>query len=121
MGLLLYDADCGFCTQVARRLPWLRLGVEIRSIQETDLAAYDVSAERALRELPYVGSDGAVSYGHRAVAEALGTGPAPVRLVGRVVGWRLLAPVFARLYRWVSEHRHRLPGGTATCSLDATR
>lgn len=115
--LLLYDADCGLCAQLAGLLPRLRLALDIRSIQVTDLAAYGVDEQRAEREMPLVRTDGTVTYGHRAWATALQTGPAPLRMVGRLVGSRLLDPVLSRVYRWVAVNRHRLPGGTPSCKL----
>ena len=116
--LMLYDADCGFCTRTALRVPSLGVDVDIAAIQETDLAAVGVDADRAVREMPFVGADGVVAYGHRAWAGVLLTGPAPVRWVGRALGSRASAPVASRLYRWIAEHRSSLPGGTATCALD---
>lgn len=116
-GLLLYDADCGFCTRTASYLPRLRLTAERAALQEVGLGALGVDAERAVREMPYVCPDGRVLYGHEAWAAALGTGPLPMRLLGRLLGSRLLRPVAARSYRWVSENRYRLPGGTAACAL----
>ena len=116
-GLLLYDADCGFCAATARRVPLLRLPVRIASIQETDLSAYGVDARRAETEMPFVAADGHVTYGHRAWAEALRSGGPLLRLVGALLGSRVVDPLASRTYRWVAEHRHRLPGGTAACEL----
>ena len=116
--LMLYDADCGFCTRTARRVPLLRVDVDIAAIQQTDLVAAGVDAGRAVREMPFVGADGVVAYGHRAWAGVLLTGPVPVRWVGRMLGSRAMAPVAGRVYRWVAEHRSSLPGGTPSCALD---
>ncbi|MFT4008787.1 MAG: DCC1-like thiol-disulfide oxidoreductase family protein [Nocardioidaceae bacterium] len=115
--LLLYDADCGFCTRAVSLAPRLRLTAEVAPIQATDLVALGIDPERAEREMPAV-ADGAVHYGHEAIAAGLLTGPAPVRLAGRIVGARPLRWLFGSLYRWVAAHRHSLPGGTATCQLD---
>lgn len=119
--LMLYDADCGFCARTARLVPLLRLEVEIASIQETDLAAHGVDADRAVREMPFVGADGRVSYGHRAWADVLRCGSAPLRLLGVLLGSRVLSPVAGRVYTWVAEHRSSLPGGTPSCALDDAR
>lgn len=116
-GLMLYDADCGFCTRTARRVPWLGVDVEIAAIQHTDLAAYGVDPGRAVEEMPYVDPGGRVSYGHLAWAGVLMTGPWPARLAGRALRSRAVAPVAARVYRWVATNRHRLPGGTPSCAL----
>ena len=117
-GLLLHDADCGFCMRTARQVPRLGLPIDQASIQEVDLAAHGVDAERAVREMPYIHPDGRVVYGHAAWAAALRTGRLPWRLVGRVITSRPIDPLAIRVYRWVSEHRHQLPGGTPACALD---
>ncbi len=116
-GLLLYDADCGFCTRSAALVPRLRVDVDIASMQSVDLAAYGVDALRAAREMPYVNERGEVTYGHVAWAEVLRTGPWPCRLAGRAMTSRVVNPVAARVYRWVSTHRHLLPGGAPSCAL----
>lgn len=117
MATMLYDADCGFCTRTAARVHWLGVKVDRASIQGSDLAALGVDADRAVREMPFVDDHGQVSYGHLAWAGILRTGPSPVRLLGLLLASRPLAPVAARVYRWVSEHRSRLPGGTPRCAL----
>lgn len=117
-GLLLYDADCGFCAATARRVPLLRLPVRVASIQETDLVVHGVDARRARVEMPFVDGDGRVHYGHRAYAAALRTGGPLLRLLGALLGSRLVSPVASRVYHWVAENRHRLPGGTPSCQLD---
>jgi len=115
--LLLFDADCGFCTRAAGMAPKLRLQVQVAAIQSVDLAALGVSAQRALVEMPFVRANGSVVYGHAAVSAALQTGPAPLRALGRLMVMRPLDSVCRRAYRWVAAHRHRLPGGTAACAL----
>ena len=116
---MLHDADCGFCTRAAALVPRLGVDVDDVAIQDSDLAAYGIDAERALREMPLVRADGTVLYGHHAWSGILLTGPGPMRLLGRL----LVAPgvdrVAARVYRWVSDNRERMPGGTPACSLDA--
>ena len=114
---LLYDADCAFCSRVAGYAARVRLRVTVAPIQVTDLGALGVSPTRAMRELPFVGTDGAVVYGHAAVAAALATGAAPLRLLARAIAFGPLDRVSARLYRWVAAHRHQLPGGSAACAV----
>ncbi len=118
--LLLYDADCGFCTRAVAWVPRLRLKVSVRAMQSVDLDGVGVSPSRAARELPLVRADGTVAYGHEAIAAALATGSLPLRLLGRL----LIAPgcsgLFSWFYRTVAAHRHELPGGTASCALPPT-
>ncbi len=119
--LMLYDADCGFCTRTAR---WvgrhLAVDVEIRPMQSLDLGAWGVDPERAAREMPFVDTSGRVSYGHRAWAGILRTGGPLLRPGGALLGSRALAPLAGAVYEWVATHRHRMPGGTPTCALSST-
>ena len=121
MATLLYDADCGFCTRSARLAARLPLRTEVRPLQSTDLVEAHVSPERAQAEIPFVAADGAVAYGHAAVAGALRTGPLPFRLIGRALVSRPVDPVAKATYRWIAGHRHQLPGGTAACAVAASR
>lgn len=114
---LLYDADCGFCTKAARLVPRLHLDVDVVALQTIDLASLNVSSERAVEEMPFVHPDGTVNYGHEAVAAALRTGPAPVHVLGLILGLPALTPIARPAYRWLARHRHRLPGGTAACAF----
>lgn len=114
--LLLYDMDCGFCTRAAG---WVRrsgLRTAVAGIQESDLAAYGIDPERAVREMPVVLPDGNLAWGHHGWAAALRTGPLPCRLVAAILEAGPLDALSGRGYRWVSEHRHRMPGGTAGCA-----
>ncbi len=120
-GLLLYDADCGFCTRVAGLAPRMGLAATVRAMQGVDLPGLGVDTERATRELPFVGADGAVVYGHRAVAAALLTGGRWWTSVGRLVGSRVADRPMAAVYRWVARHRGSLPGSTAACAVPEER
>jgi predicted DCC family thiol-disulfide oxidoreductase YuxK len=116
--VLLYDGDCGFCTKVAHLSQRGRLGVEIDALQNVDLARLAIDVERSRREVPLRYPDGHVVYGYRAIAGALATGNRLCRLAAVAMTWRRVAPLSERGYRWMAAHRHQLPGGTATCSLD---
>jgi predicted DCC family thiol-disulfide oxidoreductase YuxK len=116
-GLMLNDADCGFCMRTAALVPRLGVDVDASTIQAVDLRALGVDEGRAVVEMPYVHPDGHVDYGHRAFAAILRTGPLPWRVVGRVMTSRAVDPVARRAYHWVAANRSRLPGGTPACSL----
>lgn len=115
--LLLFDADCGFCTRVASLAPRLRLSTSVRAMQDVDLASLGVDPARAAQELPFVGADGAVLYGHHAVAGALLTGGVATRVLGRALGSALLERPAAAVYRWTARNRRSLPGGSPTCGI----
>jgi len=117
--LVLVDADCGFCQRAASWAPRLRLRTGVRAMQDVDLVSLGVDPRRATQELPFVGADGAVLYGHRAVAAALQTGDVAIRIVGRILGSALLERPASAAYRWTARNRGSLPGGTPACSVAA--
>jgi len=121
---LLYDADCGFCTQSAHWLRRRRLGAAIEPLQRADLAALGVDPVRARREIPFVSDDSGtprhttVSYGAEAVAWALLTGGPGWRLVGRLLLHPPLSWPARAVYVLVAANRHRLPGASESCRIE---
>ena len=119
--VLLYDADCGFCTASANWLRRRRLTVAVQPLQDADLAALGVDPDRAAREIPLVerGVHGSrVRYGHRAIAGALTTGSFPWNLAGWLLQHPPVCWLAAAVYALVARHRHRLPGGSQACRID---
>jgi predicted DCC family thiol-disulfide oxidoreductase YuxK len=113
---LLYDGDCAFCASSVR---WVaRLGLRVDTViawQHADLAALGLTEQQCEQALQLV-EGGRVSSGHTAVGRLLLRGGWWRRTVGLLL---LLPPTswFARsAYRWVAAQRHRLPGGTPSCS-----
>lgn len=117
-GAIYTDADCGFCQRSALWVPRIGVRARVLRLQDEDLVGAGIDPDRALLEMAWRGDDGEVLYGHRAWAAALGTGPAPWRLVGRVLGSHPVAPLASRFYRWVADNRYRLPGGSPACRID---
>lgn len=127
---LVYDGDCGLCTRLAGVARRVTRGVEVLPWQQADLAALGLTAAECVEAVRFVergGPDGEVGTagprrwrryaGAPAIAAALRTGGPLSRLVGGLLtapGLRRLADV---AYRFVARHRHRLPGGTATCAM----
>jgi predicted DCC family thiol-disulfide oxidoreductase YuxK len=114
----VYDGDCAFCstcaTFIERRIP---TRATVVPWQFADLDALGLSQEQAEAAVQWVGADGTVASGPDAIALLL-------RDAGRL--WQVpgtalqLPPVRLAAwpaYRWVANHRHLLPGGTAACSL----
>jgi predicted DCC family thiol-disulfide oxidoreductase YuxK len=114
--VLLFDADCGFCTRSAAWLGRIGLAARIEPLQGADLPALGVDATRAAREIPFVSADG-VSYGAEAIGRALATGSAPWQVLGALLAHPPLLWPARWVYRLVAAHRHRLPGGRAACRL----
>ena len=95
-GLMLNDADCGFCMRTAALVPRLGVDVDASTVQTADLDALGVDPDRAVVEMPYVHPDGRVDYGHRAFAAILRTGPLPWRVVRRLMTTPPVDPVARR-------------------------
>lgn len=119
--MVLHDADCGFCARCARLITRLGARVTVGALQIEDLVALGVDPERAIREMPVVHPDGRISWGHEAWADILRAGPLPLRLAGRLLGSRVMRRPGARVYRWIAEHRHAMPGGSGACALPPAR
>lgn len=114
----VYDGDCAFCTSCAafieRRVP---THAAVVPWQFADLDALGLTVAQVESAVQWVGTDGTVASGPDAIALLL-------RDAGRL--WRLpgtalqIPPVRLAAwpaYRWVADHRHLLPGGTAACAL----
>jgi predicted DCC family thiol-disulfide oxidoreductase YuxK len=120
--LLVYDGDCGFCTSSVRFIErHVKPRCTVTAWQRTDLDALGVTERRAQYEALWVTPAGTVHGGHRAVAKALLS-------AGR--GWRILGALLLTppvrwlahgVYRLIADNRHRMPGGTAACSLAGER
>jgi predicted DCC family thiol-disulfide oxidoreductase YuxK len=116
--MLIFDGDCAFCTRSATWLERrLRSDVIVLPWQRADLAGLSVSAERARREVLWVGPAGAVSGGASAVAAALKyCGAAGLRAAGLALSASPLRWVAPAAYRLAARNRYRLPGGTSACA-----
>jgi len=118
-GLLIYDADCGFCQwSLAKGRQILPVMPHTEAFQHTDLNSYGITVAQATAALQFVPARGPVAAGHLAVAGLLMGQPA---LHWRFAGALLTIPpiswVAALIYRWVAAHRHLLPGATAACAV----
>ncbi|MDO5067220.1 MAG: DUF393 domain-containing protein [Propionibacteriaceae bacterium] len=118
-GVILYDADCGFCSlsiQVAAGRA-MRTRLQPVMVQRADLARLGLELEPCLERL-HVVDQGAVHVGSDAIAAILLTSRFPWPLLGRLLRCPGLRPLAQRGYDIVARNRHRLPGGTRMCRLD---
>lgn len=117
--MLIYDADCGFCS---RSVGWARrLGAtcEFRPSYSVDLESLGLTSAEIDAAAWFVDAQGRLHRGHEAIARALETSRwRAVRILGRVTGSRMLRPLASRVYAWVAANRDRLPGGTGACRID---
>ncbi|WFE54809.1 MULTISPECIES: DUF393 domain-containing protein [unclassified Micromonospora] len=116
--IMLYDGDCGFCTQSINRISgWVRPDVTIAAYQTVDLAPLGVTAERADHEVLYIDAAGRVHGGAQAFARLLRVGRPAWRPVGVLLALPPTRWLAAGVYRLVADNRTRLPGGTAACAI----
>jgi predicted DCC family thiol-disulfide oxidoreductase YuxK len=116
--VFLYDGDCSFCTSCAnfieRRIP---SGARVTPWQFADLDALGVPQADAEAAVIWVAAGHPPVAGPVAIARLL----VDAGSFWRPLGWVLdLAPVrwvAWPVYRLISRNRHRMPGGTAACSL----
>jgi predicted DCC family thiol-disulfide oxidoreductase YuxK len=113
----VYDGDCSFCTTCAefieRRIP---THARVVPWQFADLDGLGLTQAQCEESVQWVSSD------------RRGSGPDAIALLLKDAGrWWQFAGGFLELgpvrlaagpaYRWIADHRHLLPGGTAACSL----
>jgi predicted DCC family thiol-disulfide oxidoreductase YuxK len=116
--IFLYDGDCAFCTSCAhfieRQIP---TSAEVSPWQFADLDLLGVTHEQAEEAVLWIEEGEPVAAGPDAIARLLEDAGSFWRGLGwfldrEPVGW-----VTWPMYRWVARNRHRMPGGTAACSL----
>lgn len=114
---LVYDGDCAFCTSSVRWLSKLHLGADVViPYQFADLAALGLTAQQCADAVQLV-APGRTSSGHEAFARLL----LHSQWWWRPLGVLMLTPPISWLargvYRWIANHRDRMPGGTPACAL----
>ncbi len=113
---LLYDGDCGFCTQSAK---WLSdRGAPIASWQSIpDLAELGLTEADVTSAAYWFDESGAAHRGHLGIGAALIAADMPWPIAGRII----LTPPFRWLagpiYALIAKNRFRLPGSTDACRL----
>ncbi len=121
--MLIYDGDCAFCTSSAlwieERLPEGYPVVPWQLVPDLETLGLDETDTRSAAW--WIGPDSIPHGGHLAIGRAL------IECGGlwSLVGWLIVLPPFrwpaAPIYRLIAANRHRLPGGTATCAVEADR
>jgi predicted DCC family thiol-disulfide oxidoreductase YuxK len=114
----VYDGDCAFCTSCAqfveRRIP---TGARVVPWQFADLAELGLTVEECEAAVQWVGADGTRAAGPDAIARLLAASRPAWRALGATLRVPPVRAVAWPAYRWVARNRHRMPGGTAACSL----
>ena len=116
--VLIYDGDCGICTDSAK---WTKKHVRDRSVveitpfQALDLDAFGLTLEDVTNAAWWIDSDGTRHRGHLAVARVLDHCSLRWRLLAKVLRMWPLSVGAAALYRWIAENRQRLSKGDVAC------
>ncbi|HEX5199629.1 MAG TPA: DCC1-like thiol-disulfide oxidoreductase family protein [Actinoplanes sp.] len=113
----VYDGDCAFCTTCAefieRRIP---TRARVIPWQFADLDALGLTQQECEEAVQWVAGSVRAS-GPDAIALLLQDAGRFWQIAGSALA---VAPVRLAAwpaYRWIADHRHLLPGGTAACSL----
>jgi predicted DCC family thiol-disulfide oxidoreductase YuxK len=114
----VYDGDCAFCSDCARfierRIP---SRAAVVPWQFSDLDALGLTLDQVEQAVQWVGTDGTVASGPDAIALLLRDAGRWWELAGATLATSPVRFAAWPAYRWVSKHRHLMPGGTAACSL----
>ncbi len=115
---LVYDGDCAFCSACAqfieRRIP---TRAAVVPWQFADLPALGLTQAQVEEAVQWVDADGTVASGPDAVALLLRDAGRLWEVPGRVLQLGPVRLAAWPAYRWIANHRHMLPGGTAACAL----
>jgi predicted DCC family thiol-disulfide oxidoreductase YuxK len=115
----LFDGDCAFCSACARFIErWIPTEARVVPWQRADLAALGLTRTDCDAAVQWV-EPGRTLAGPAAIAALLRSSRGMWRLIGWVLARRSMVALGWPVYRLVSRNRHRLPGGTAVCSLPA--
>jgi predicted DCC family thiol-disulfide oxidoreductase YuxK len=119
----VYDGDCAFCTSCVRfieRYGLRRRGsapVRLVPWQFADLPALGLSVAQCEEAVQWVDPDGDRADGPEAISALLGVSAGAWRPVGWILARGPVLALARPAYRWVARNRHRMPGGTAACSV----
>ena len=115
--IFVYDGDCAFCTTCARfierRIP---TRAAVVPWQFADLPKLGLTVEQCEAAVQWVGADGTAA-GPDAIARLLRDAGRLWKLAGVTLDAKPVRAAAWPMYRWVADHRHLMPGGTASCAL----
>jgi predicted DCC family thiol-disulfide oxidoreductase YuxK len=113
----LYDGDCAFCSTSAQFLEkHVRTGAKVTRWQWADLDALGVTQEEAEEAVIWIEPD-LKRAGPDAIAVLLRRAQWYWKPIGWVLSLKPVSWLAWPAYRLISRNRHKLPGGTAACSL----
>ncbi|GAA4922526.1 putative DCC family thiol-disulfide oxidoreductase YuxK [Stackebrandtia albiflava] len=119
--VFLYDGDCAFCSRCAGFIErHIATPARVAPWQWTDIDTLGLSVDDCDAAVQWVAPGGRRAAGPDAIAAMLRTAPGALGLwktAGLLLRFPPVRAVAWPVYRWVARNRHRMPGGTAACSL----
>lgn len=120
--VLIYDGDCAFCTSSVRFIERrMRRHPACQPWQWLDLDSLGVTQEECEQAVQFLDVDGSIHRGERGIARTLIHAGKGWAVIGRMILLPGIVQLAGVVYGWVARNRHRLPGGTAQCSLPASQ
>lgn len=117
--VIVYDGDCAFCSSSIRTLQRLiPRAPKMIPYQFINPADYGLTLEQCETALQYVGKAGKISQGHEAYRQMLIELGGGYKLLGHLMRTPVYYGIANTVYRWIAKNRHKMPGGTPTCSLE---
>jgi predicted DCC family thiol-disulfide oxidoreductase YuxK len=121
--LLIFDGDCSFCTSSAH---WIerRISQEVTVIAWQfidDLGALGLTIDDVNAKVWWITPDGDRRGGHLAIGDALKSADRFWAVVGHALVLPPLTWLARPVYAVIARYRHRMPGGTPACRIDAPR
>ncbi len=118
MNTVVYDGDCGFCTQAALWLRQRSQQLEIVAWQDFDYEQLGLSQSQVSSAVYLVDSAGAVHKGAAAVGRTLLSMSFPWKVIGALLVTPPISWIARAAYPIVARNRHRLPGATQACRIE---
>lgn len=118
--MLVYDADCAFCTRYALWVAERMRGSRVEPWQSgaLTLERAGLTPDDCIEASWWVDEHGAPLRGEHAIAQSLLQAGGWWRLLGLVLQTPGVSYLSAVGYRFVAENRQLMPGGTAACAVD---
>ncbi len=118
-GKFLYDGDCAFCQRCAQFLQRRVHGeVGILPWQQEDLAVLGIDRADCEFAVQWVAIGEPIAAGPDAIARVLLDSPTRWwRVVGTILGWRVVRRLAWPVYEFIARHRHRIPVKSGGCAV----
>jgi predicted DCC family thiol-disulfide oxidoreductase YuxK len=114
----VYDGDCAFCSSCARFvLRHVSTRARVVPWQFTDLGPLGLTRAQAEEAVQWVEPGRPTRSGPDAIGALLRDAGGWWRPLGALLGLPPALALARPVYRWIARNRHRMPGGTAACSL----